>query len=99
MSQYQMFSAMTDQEAQILESSVIALQLRGNPALVRSRALRDAVLLSRTAVELASDMKRALTLAADEHFRVAIVAPGPSLSSVRNGISVTRRRAKNDRGR
>ena len=28
------------------------------------------------AVELASDMKRALRLAADDHFRVAIVAPG-----------------------
>ena len=28
------------------------------------------------AVELASDMKRALRLAADNHFRVAIVAPG-----------------------
>jgi DNA-binding response OmpR family regulator len=34
------------------------------------------------AVELASDMKRALTLAADDHFRVAIVAPGPSLATV-----------------
>jgi len=34
------------------------------------------------AVELASDMKRALTLAADDHFRVAIVAPGPSLTSL-----------------
>jgi DNA-binding response OmpR family regulator len=33
-------------------------------------------------VELASDMKRALTLAADHHFRVAIVAPGPSLAMV-----------------
>ena len=33
------------------------------------------------AVELASDMKRALRLAADDHFRVAIVAPGPSLAS------------------
>jgi DNA-binding response OmpR family regulator len=33
-------------------------------------------------VELASDMKRALTLAADDHFRVAIVAPGPSLAMV-----------------
>jgi DNA-binding response OmpR family regulator len=33
-------------------------------------------------VELASDMKRALTLAADDHFRVAIVAPGPSLTSL-----------------
>ena len=30
------------------------------------------------AVELASDMKRALRLSADHHFRVAIVAPGPS---------------------
>ena len=47
-------------------------------------------------VELASDMKRALTLAADDHFRVAIVAPGPSLA---NGTGVTRHRAKNDRGR
>jgi DNA-binding response OmpR family regulator len=34
------------------------------------------------AVELASDMKRALTLAADDHFRVAIVAAGPSLATV-----------------
>jgi DNA-binding response OmpR family regulator len=34
------------------------------------------------AVELASDMKRALTPAADEHFRMAIVAPGPSFTSV-----------------
>jgi DNA-binding response OmpR family regulator/class 3 adenylate cyclase len=34
------------------------------------------------AVELASDMKRALRLAADDHFRVAIVAPGPSLTSL-----------------
>ena len=33
-------------------------------------------------VELASDMKRALTLAAGDHFRVAIVAPGPSLASL-----------------
>jgi DNA-binding response OmpR family regulator len=33
-------------------------------------------------VELASDMKRALTLAADDHFRVAIVAPGPNLATV-----------------
>ena len=30
------------------------------------------------AVELASDMKRAHRLAADDHFRVAVVAPGPS---------------------
>ena len=34
------------------------------------------------AVELASDMKRALTLAARDHFRVAIVAPGLSLASL-----------------
>ena len=34
------------------------------------------------AVELASDMKRALRLAADNHFRVAIVAPGPSPASL-----------------
>ena len=34
------------------------------------------------AVELACDMKRALTLAADYHFRVAIVAPGPSPASL-----------------
>jgi DNA-binding response OmpR family regulator len=34
------------------------------------------------AVELASDMKRALRLTADEHFRVAIVAPGPNLASL-----------------
>ena len=34
------------------------------------------------AVELASDMKRALRLAADDHFRVAIVAPGPSSASL-----------------
>ena len=34
------------------------------------------------AVELASDMKRALTLAGDYPFRVAIVAPGPSLTSL-----------------
>jgi DNA-binding response OmpR family regulator len=33
------------------------------------------------AVELASDMKRALRLAADDHFRVALVAPGPSPTS------------------
>ena len=33
-------------------------------------------------VELASDVKRALTLAAGDHFRVAIVAPGPSLASL-----------------
>ena len=33
------------------------------------------------AVELASDMKRALRLAADDHFRVAVVAPGPSPAS------------------
>ena len=34
------------------------------------------------AVELACDMKRALTLAAVNHFRVAIVAPGPSPASL-----------------
>ena len=34
------------------------------------------------AVELACDMKRALTLAAVNHFRVAIVAPGPSAASL-----------------
>ena len=34
------------------------------------------------AVELASDMKRALRLAADDHFRMAIVAPGPSPASL-----------------
>ena len=34
------------------------------------------------AVELACDMKRALRLAADNHFRVAIVAPGPSPASL-----------------
>jgi DNA-binding response OmpR family regulator len=34
------------------------------------------------AVELASDMRRALTLAADDHFQVAIVVPGPSLATV-----------------
>ena len=34
------------------------------------------------AVELASDMKRALRLSADHHFRVAIVAPGPSPASL-----------------
>jgi DNA-binding response OmpR family regulator len=33
-------------------------------------------------VELASDMKRALTLTAHDHFRVAIVAPEPSLTSL-----------------
>jgi DNA-binding response OmpR family regulator len=33
-------------------------------------------------VELASDMKRALTLTAHDHFRVAIVAPGPSPASL-----------------
>ena len=33
------------------------------------------------AVELACDMKRALTLAAVHHFRVAVLAPGPSLAS------------------
>ena len=33
------------------------------------------------AVELACDMKRALTLAAVHHFRVAVVAPGPSPTS------------------
>ena len=34
------------------------------------------------AVELASDMKRALRLAAEHHFRIAVVAPGPSLASL-----------------
>ena len=34
------------------------------------------------AVELASDGKRALRLAADNHFQVAIVAPGPSPASL-----------------
>ena len=34
------------------------------------------------AVELACDMKRALTLAAVNHFQVAIVAPGPSPASL-----------------
>jgi DNA-binding response OmpR family regulator len=34
------------------------------------------------AVELACDMKRAMTLAAVNHFRVAIVAPGPSPASL-----------------
>jgi DNA-binding response OmpR family regulator len=34
------------------------------------------------AVELACDMKRALTLAADYHFRVAVVAPGSSPASL-----------------
>src|SRR4029077_15719831 len=34
------------------------------------------------AVELACDLKRALTLAADYHFRVAVVAPGPSPASL-----------------
>ena len=34
------------------------------------------------AVELACDLKRALTLAADYHFRVAIAAPGPSPASL-----------------
>jgi DNA-binding response OmpR family regulator len=34
------------------------------------------------AVELACDMKRALMLAADYHFRVAIAAPGPSPASL-----------------
>jgi DNA-binding response OmpR family regulator/class 3 adenylate cyclase/predicted ATPase len=33
------------------------------------------------AVELACDLKRALTLAAVHHFRVAVLAPGPSLAS------------------
>jgi DNA-binding response OmpR family regulator len=33
-------------------------------------------------VELASDMRRALTLTAGDHFRVAIVAPEPSLTSL-----------------
>ena len=32
------------------------------------------------AVELASDVKRALRLAAKDHFRIAVVAPGPSLA-------------------
>ena len=51
------------------------------------------------AVELACDMKRALTLAADNHFRVAIVAPGPSPASLAMILDVTRHRAENDRGR
>jgi DNA-binding response OmpR family regulator/class 3 adenylate cyclase len=34
------------------------------------------------AVELASDMKRALKLAAENHFRVAVLAPEPSLASL-----------------
>jgi DNA-binding response OmpR family regulator len=34
------------------------------------------------AVELACDMKRALTLVAVNHFQVAIVAPGPSPASL-----------------
>ena len=34
------------------------------------------------AVELASDMKRALRLAAEDHFRIAVVAPGPSLANL-----------------
>ena len=34
------------------------------------------------AVELACDVKRALRLAADYHFRVAIMAPGPSRASL-----------------
>jgi DNA-binding response OmpR family regulator len=34
------------------------------------------------AVELASDMKRALRLAAEDHFRIAVVAPGPSPASL-----------------
>jgi hypothetical protein len=33
------------------------------------------------AVELACDMKRALRLTADDHFRLAIVAPGASLAN------------------
>ena len=33
------------------------------------------------AVEVASDLKRALTLAAVHHFRAAVLAPGPSLAS------------------
>jgi DNA-binding response OmpR family regulator/class 3 adenylate cyclase len=33
-------------------------------------------------IELASDLKRALRLAADYHFRAAIVAPGPSRASL-----------------
>jgi hypothetical protein len=48
------------------------------------------------AVELACDMKRAMTLAAVNHFRVAIVAPGPSPPAWQ---CVTRHRAENDRGR
>ena len=46
---------------------------------LRARFARE--LSSGYAVELASDMKRALKLAADDHFRVAVVAPGPSPTS------------------
>ena len=47
---------------------------------LRARFARE-LQASGYAVELASDMKRALRLAADEHFRVAIVAPGPRLTN------------------
>jgi DNA-binding response OmpR family regulator/class 3 adenylate cyclase len=47
---------------------------------LRARFARE-LQASGYAVELASDMKRALRLAADDHFRVAIVAPGPGLAN------------------
>ena len=48
---------------------------------LRARFARE-LHLSGYAVELACDMKRAMTLAAVNHFRVAIVAPGPSPASL-----------------
>ena len=48
---------------------------------LRARFARE-LQASGYAVELASDMKRALRLAADDYFRVAIVAPGPSLANL-----------------
>ena len=48
---------------------------------MRARFARE-LQASGYAVELASDMKRALRLAADDYFRVAIVAPGPSLANL-----------------
>ena len=47
---------------------------------MRARFARE-LQASGYAVELASDMKRALRLAADDHFRVAVVAPGPGLAN------------------
>ena len=47
---------------------------------LRARFARE-LQASGYAVELASDMERALRLAADNHFRVAIVAPEPSLAN------------------